>query len=70
MRAKQRGQGSAAAASHPPASHTLSPTTPILAPVSLEGKKIEDDDTPESLNMEEGDVVDALLQQTGGARAR
>ena len=32
----------------------------------LEGTKIEDTDTPESLEMEEGQVVDAQLQMTGG----
>ena len=34
----------------------------------LNGEKVNDDDTPESLDMEEGDVIDALLQQTGGAQ--
>ena len=34
--------------------------------VLREGKKIEDTDTPESLEMDEGEVVDAQLQQTGG----
>jgi small ubiquitin-related modifier len=30
------------------------------------GETIEADATPDSLEMEEGDVVDAFLQQTGG----
>ena len=42
-----------------------------MAPNSVKfvynGTQIQADDTPESLDMEEGDVVDALLQQTGGS---
>ncbi len=60
--------------SHPP----LDPCAPFLPPLApfrcsrrclavlREGKKIEDTDTPESLEMDEGEVVDAQLQQTGG----
>ena len=43
-----------------------SPLLPL--PVMLNGEKVNEDDTPESLDMEEGDVIDALLQQTGGAQ--
>ena len=39
----------------------------MLLAVIHEGKHIEDSDTPESLEMEEGDVIDAQLQQTGGS---
>jgi hypothetical protein len=31
------------------------------------GKKIDDDQSPESLDMEDSDVVDAMLNMTGGS---
>eukprot|EP00823_Brevimastigomonas_motovehiculus_P005509 TRINITY_DN4073_c0_g1_i1.p1 TRINITY_DN4073_c0_g1~~TRINITY_DN4073_c0_g1_i1.p1 ORF type:complete len:119 (+),score=30.07 TRINITY_DN4073_c0_g1_i1:52-408(+) len=34
---------------------------------SFEGKRIHDTDTPESLNMENEDMVDAMIMQVGGA---
>jgi hypothetical protein len=33
---------------------------------TLDGKRINEDDTPESLQMEDGDCVDAFLYQQGG----
>jgi len=36
-----------------------------------DGARVGEDDTPKTLNMEDNDVIDALIQQTGGkARAR
>jgi small ubiquitin-related modifier len=35
--------------------------------LSFDGTRLNDDDTPESLEMEDQDVVDVVLQQTGGA---
>lgn len=32
----------------------------------FDGTRINDDMTPKSLNMEEDDVIDVMLQQTGG----
>lgn len=32
----------------------------------FDGQRINDGDTPESLGMQDDDVIDALLQQTGG----
>lgn len=32
----------------------------------FDGSRINPEDSPESLNMEDNDVVDALLEQTGG----
>lgn len=32
----------------------------------FDGQRINETDTPKSLGMEENDVIDALLQQTGG----
>jgi small ubiquitin-related modifier len=32
----------------------------------FDGQRITEDQTPDSLQMEENDVIDALLQQTGG----
>eukprot|EP01092_Planopodium_desertum_P006786 TRINITY_DN277_c0_g1_i1.p1 TRINITY_DN277_c0_g1~~TRINITY_DN277_c0_g1_i1.p1 ORF type:complete len:104 (-),score=9.60 TRINITY_DN277_c0_g1_i1:163-474(-) len=32
------------------------------------GKRINDDATPEMMDMEDNDVIDALIQQTGGSR--
>ncbi len=32
----------------------------------FDGSRISDDATPKSLGMEENDVIDAMLQQTGG----
>jgi small ubiquitin-related modifier len=34
--------------------------------LSFDGTRLNDDDTPESLEMEDQDVVDVVLQQTGG----
>jgi small ubiquitin-related modifier len=31
-----------------------------------DGERLKDDSTPESLNMEDNDVIDAVAQQTGG----
>ncbi|KAI0052225.1 ubiquitin-like protein [Auriscalpium vulgare] len=33
----------------------------------FEGERVQPEDTPASLNMEEGDVIDAHLEQLGGA---
>ena len=54
---------------HPPMGPAPPPPPQYLCrclAVLREGKKIEDTDTPESLEMDEGEVVDAQLQQTGG----
>lgn len=32
-----------------------------------DGEQVKKDDTPDGINMEEGDQLDALVQQTGGA---
>jgi len=34
----------------------------------FDGHRIKDDDTPKSLDMEDEDVVDAMLHQQGGAK--
>eukprot|EP00727_Mastigamoeba_balamuthi_P007775 m51a1_g3618 putative ubiquitin-like protein smt3 (121) ;mRNA; f:83071-84091 len=34
----------------------------------FEGKRINADQSPKDLNMEDGDIIDALLQQVGGRR--
>jgi small ubiquitin-related modifier len=33
----------------------------------FEGSRIQDDDTPESLEMDDGDQIQAMIEQTGGA---
>ena len=35
----------------------------------FDGERIKDDDTPESLEMENGDEIDAMVEQTGGGRS-
>lgn len=35
-----------------------------------DGERLKDDQTPESLNMEDDDVIDAVAQQTGGHRRK
>mmetsp|Transcript_2463 Transcript_2463/g.7807 ORF Transcript_2463/g.7807 Transcript_2463/m.7807 type:complete len:103 (+) Transcript_2463:49-357(+) len=32
----------------------------------VDGTFVEDEDTPESLELDDGDIVDTVLQQTGG----
>ena len=32
----------------------------------IDGERVNEDDTPESLELEDGDIIDAVLQQTGG----
>ncbi|KAI0527140.1 hypothetical protein KFK09_002738 [Dendrobium nobile] len=32
----------------------------------FDGRRIHDEDTPESLKMEDGDEIDAMIHQTGG----
>jgi hypothetical protein len=32
----------------------------------FEGSRIQDDDTPESLEMDDGDMIEAMIEQTGG----
>uniref|UniRef100_A0A7S0T4E4 Ubiquitin-like domain-containing protein n=1 Tax=Erythrolobus madagascarensis TaxID=708628 RepID=A0A7S0T4E4_9RHOD len=33
----------------------------------FDGKRVENDDTPEKLDMDEGDCIDAMVYQQGGA---
>ena len=33
----------------------------------FDGERIKDDDTPETLEMENGDEIDVMVEQTGGA---
>ncbi len=32
----------------------------------FDGERIRDSDTPDTLNMEEGDEIDYMVEQTGG----
>ena len=32
----------------------------------FDGNRVNDDDTPRTLEMEDGDVIDVLVEQTGG----
>jgi small ubiquitin-related modifier len=32
-----------------------------------DGEKVKDDDTSEKLNLENGDIIDAMVEQTGGS---
>ena len=32
----------------------------------FDGERVKEDDTPESLEMENGDEIDAMVEQTGG----
>ncbi len=34
----------------------------------FDGKTVSDSDTPDSLEMEDGDSIDAMLHQTGGSQ--
>lgn len=45
-----------------------SPNTPATSRFLFDGLRINPDATPESLDMEEGDLIDVLSQQTGGRR--
>lgn len=41
-------------------------TSPSSIKFLFDGNRVKDDDTPDSLGMENNDVIDAMLQQTGG----
>ena len=34
----------------------------------FDGERIKDDDTPDTLEMENGDEIDVMVEQTGGTR--
>eukprot|EP00918_Siedleckia_nematoides_P041519 GHVU01090301.1.p3 GENE.GHVU01090301.1~~GHVU01090301.1.p3 ORF type:complete len:112 (-),score=23.94 GHVU01090301.1:1411-1746(-) len=42
---------------------------PDLVRFLFDGERIRTDQSPEELNMEDGDVIDAMIQQVGGASA-
>jgi hypothetical protein len=43
---------------------------PAFRRFTLEGHRIQNNDTPASLDMEDGDVIDVFLEQQGGALRR